>query len=72
MRSQETKQPRELESPAANSGRPAKRAKLIQDESESSDESSDNDGGVPILKVNEEYARRFEHNKKREEMHRCK
>lgn len=24
-----------------------------------------------VLKVNEEYARRFEHNKKREELHKC-
>lgn len=30
---------------------------------------SDDDGGVQ-LKVNEEYAKRFEHNKKREERHR--
>ena len=36
------------------------------------DESEDeSDGGVE-LKVNDEYARRFEHNKKREERHRCK
>lgn len=40
-----------------------------------SDSDSD-DGGVQLdkggFKVNEEYARRFEHNKKREEQHRCK
>ena len=58
-----------------------KRAKLLLD-----DENSDSDGsqmrGVSISKgsansgntgftVNEEFARRFEHNKKREELHRC-
>ncbi|KAF2178980.1 Krr1-domain-containing protein [Zopfia rhizophila CBS 207.26] len=44
--------------------RPAKKAKLL----DSSDEESGDEGGVS-LKVNEEYARRFEHNKKREEKH---
>jgi len=28
-------------------------------------------GGGHKLRINEEYARRFEHNKKREELHRC-
>ncbi len=42
----------------------------------SSDSSDSEDGGAeitpdPALKVNEEYARRFEHNKKREELARC-
>lgn len=51
----------------------AKRSKrnLLED----SDSDSD-DGGTQIetsgFKVNEEYAKRFEHNKKREERHRCK
>lgn len=39
-----------------------------------SDSESD-DGGAPVketFKVNEEFARRFEHNKKREDKHRCK
>ena len=60
---------------------PHKRAKLLLD-----DENSDSDGGrmrgVSISKgsaesgntgftVNEQFARRFEHNKKREELHRC-
>ena len=60
---------------------PEKRAKLLLD-----DENSDSDGsqmqGVSIISdaakdyntgftVNEEFARRFEHNKKREELHRC-
>lgn len=38
------------------------------------DSDSESDGGAPVdasFKVNEEYARRFEHNKKREEQHRC-
>lgn len=47
--------------------RPAKRAKLLGD---SDDEDDDPASGVS-LKVNEEYARRFEHNKEREEQHRC-
>ncbi|EQL00962.1 hypothetical protein OCS_03333 [Ophiocordyceps sinensis CO18] len=39
------------------------------------DSDSDSDGGAQVeepagFKVNEEYARRFEHNKKREEQHR--
>lgn len=55
---------------------PSKKArKLLDDDSDSGDES----GGVPIGKqsdadsfqINEEYARRFEHNKKREEMQKC-
>lgn len=58
--------------------RPAKRAKLLSD-----DEDSDSkDGGVALstikkkpaksdLRVNQDYAKRFEHNKKREELHRC-
>ena len=37
------------------------------------DASVSDDGMAPLeLKVNEEYANRFEHNKKREERHRCK
>lgn len=39
-------------------------------------ESESDGGGAPVgdtpFTVNEEYARRFEHNKKREERHRCK
>lgn len=45
--------------------RPTKKAKLLDE----SDEDSDAEGAV-ALKVNEDYARRFEHNKKREEKHR--
>ncbi|KAF2118754.1 KRI1-like family C-terminal-domain-containing protein [Lophiotrema nucula] len=45
--------------------RPAKKAKLLDD----SDDSESDDGGVS-LKVNEEFAKRFEHNKKREEKQR--
>jgi protein KRI1 len=59
--------------------RPAKRAKLLDDSSsESNGEeewngvSSDGGNGRVSLKINEEYARRFEHNKKREERQRCK
>jgi hypothetical protein len=59
--------------------RPAKRAKLLDDSSsESNGEeewngvSSDGGNGGVSLKINEEYARRFEHNKKREERQRCR
>ncbi|EAW23231.1 KRI1 family protein [Aspergillus fischeri NRRL 181] len=53
---------------------PAKKSRKLLDDDSSSD-SGDESGGVPItdqsepaLKINEEYARRFEHNKKREEL----
>tara|TARA_R110002060_G_scaffold22264_1_gene30163 strand:- start:388 stop:669 length:282 start_codon:yes stop_codon:yes gene_type:complete len=41
-----------------------------------SDSGSDSDGGVKVesleFKINQDYAKRFEHNKKREELHRRK
>lgn len=56
---------------------PSKKARKLLDDDSSSD-SGDESGGVPIgkqsdsaFKVNEDYARRFEHNKKREEMQKC-
>lgn len=49
-----------------SASRPSKKAKLLDD----SDDSDAEQGGV-ALKVNDEYARRFEYNKKREEKHRC-
>lgn len=47
----------------------AKAKELLSDSSDTSDSEA---GGadVPDLKVNEEFAKRFEHNKKREELHR--
>ncbi|KAJ4369889.1 Kinetochore protein Spc24 [Neocucurbitaria cava] len=49
--------------------RPTKKARLLDNtDDEDSDAAADN-GGVS-LKVNEDYARRFEYNKKREEQHR--
>ncbi|KAN0068767.1 KRI1-like family C-terminal domain containing protein [Elaphomyces granulatus] len=54
---------------------PAKRPRKLLDISSSDSESEDGAGGVrlnggdlPALKINEEYARRFEYNKKREEL----
>ncbi|KAL2128676.1 hypothetical protein VTI74DRAFT_8850 [Chaetomium olivicolor] len=49
--------------------------KALFDDSGSSSEDDQEDGGATLgpsaeLKINEEYARRFEHNKKREELHR--
>ncbi|MCJ1397982.1 KRRI-Interacting protein 1 [Xylographa trunciseda] len=70
------------EQSATSSAAPRKRIKLLLDDDSSDDsESSNVIGGValkPILapvpengfKVNEEYARRFEHNQRRAEMHR--
>lgn len=55
---------------------PSKKARKLLDDDSSSD-SGDESGGVAIgnvgndFKVNEEYARRFEHNKKREELQKC-
>ncbi|KAF1945567.1 Krr1-domain-containing protein [Clathrospora elynae] len=49
------------------SERPAKKAKLLDN---TDDEGSDSDSGAVSLKVNEDYARKFEYNKKREEQHR--
>ncbi|KAF1829558.1 Krr1-domain-containing protein [Decorospora gaudefroyi] len=49
------------------SERPGKKAKLLDN---TDDEGSDSDGGGVSLNVNEEYARRFEYNKKRAEQHR--
>ncbi|GIJ84376.1 KRRI-interacting protein 1 [Aspergillus pseudoviridinutans] len=53
---------------------PAKKPRKLLDDDSSSD-SGDESGGVPIsnqsepaFKINEDYARRFEHNKKREEL----
>ncbi|KAL2259178.1 hypothetical protein VTK26DRAFT_7243 [Humicola hyalothermophila] len=43
--------------------------KSLFDDSESSSEDDQEEGGAE-LKINTEYARRFEHNKKREELHR--
>jgi protein KRI1 len=58
---------------------PAKRPRKLLDFSISDSESEDGAGGVrlnseelPALKINEEYARRFEFNKKREELQQCK
>ncbi|OJK02802.1 hypothetical protein ASPACDRAFT_75910 [Aspergillus aculeatus ATCC 16872] len=51
---------------------PSKKSRKLLDDSSS--DSEDESGGVPIsnedvvFKINEDYARRFEHNKKREEM----
>ncbi|OHE95645.1 KRI1-like family protein [Colletotrichum orchidophilum] len=42
----------------------------LLDDSDSDSEDGGADIAAPQLKVNEEYAKRFEHNKKREEMHR--
>lgn len=47
----------------------------LLDDSDSSSSEDESSGGVeleqPGFKVNEEYAKRFEHNKKREELQKC-
>lgn len=49
---------------------------LIDSDSESGSEDESELGGALLekkgFKINEEYAKRFEHNKKREELHRCR
>ena len=56
--------------------------RMLLDDRSSEDESGEHLGGVtldnaddllrqPSFKINEEYARRFEHNKKREELQHC-
>ena len=56
---------------------PSKRVKILSDEGSDDDSDDSADGGAKIdqngdgFNINEEYARRFEHNKKREELHRC-
>ena len=64
---------------------PAKRTKVLLEEDDiagEEDGSSNEAGGVPVdsgkplvdgqgFTINQEYARRFEHNKKREELHKC-
>ncbi len=53
------------------------RRDLFEDDSGSGGDNDSEDGGaqigesVPVFKVNEEYAQRFEHNKKREERQKC-
>ncbi len=48
---------------------------LVDSDSDSGSEDESEAGGAPLeesgFKINEEYAKRFEHNKKREELHRC-
>ena len=64
--------------PQTKSKKAAKTEKrnLFEDESGSSSEEDLEDGGAKLensgLKINQEFARRFEHNKKREEIHRRK
>ncbi|GME25199.1 KRR1 interacting protein 1 subgroup [Neofusicoccum parvum] len=54
------------DTPRADGGRPAKRPKLLMDD----DDASSSAGEEVTFKINEEFARRFEHNKKREERQR--
>lgn len=56
---------------------PAQSKPTLLLDSDSEDSGDDSvEGGAPLeeggFKINEEYAKRFEHNKKREELHKCK
>ena len=48
---------------------------LLADSDSSSSSEDEEDGGAQLeesgFKINEEFAKRFEHNKKREELHMC-
>ncbi|GKT87838.1 ribosome biogenesis protein KRI1 [Colletotrichum tofieldiae] len=55
--------------PESKKEKAPKKVNLL-DDSDSDDEDGGADIATPQLKVNEEYAKRFEHNKKREELHR--
>jgi hypothetical protein len=48
---------------------------LLEDSDSASSSDDDSVGGAKLedgsFKINEEYAKRFEHNKKREELHKC-
>ena len=68
--------------PGADVGRPAKKPKLMLEDGSDSDDASNGMGGVALpgpapeaeeagFKINAEYARRFEYNKKREEVQQC-
>ena len=69
--------------PDGNESKKAKREEIpklnkpnLLDDSDSSSSEDESGGGASLeeasFKINEEYAKRFEHNKKREELHRCK
>lgn len=55
---------------------PKARNLLVDSDVESSSEDESDFGGASLeeqsFRINEEYAKRFEHNKKREELHRCR
>ncbi len=61
----------------SSAAKPISKKSVFEGEDNSSADSDSDDGGAQLgdgasaFKVNEEYARRFEHNKKREEQHRC-
>lgn len=70
--------PRKMKNKAAAPAeeRPSKRAKFLSDD-ESSDSDVEGTNGVSLntdaasFSINEDYAKRFEYNKKREEKQRC-
>jgi hypothetical protein len=56
---------RQNDEPQASS---VKKIKILQDD----DDSASDSNGEETLQINSEYARRFEHNKKRAELHQCR
>jgi protein KRI1 len=71
------------QAPAANGSKKVKhdttneniKPNLLEDSDSTSSSDDDSVGGAKLdeleFKINEEYAKRFEHNKKREELHKC-
>lgn len=72
-----------IHAPAANGSKKVKydaatekiKPSLLDDSDSASSSDDDSVGGAkleePEFKINEEYAKRFEYNKKREELHKC-
>lgn len=50
---------------------PAKKSRKIFEDSESDTDDAQGGVAVPEFKINQDYARRFEYNKKREERQQC-
>ena len=71
-----------MDSTHTNGERPSKRARLLLEDSASEGTDGENPADLntnsqnrshakKLFKINTQYARRFEHNKKREELQRC-
>lgn len=61
-----------VETPSRQLLQESRKALLLDSDSDGENDDFQSVAASPALKVNEEYARRFEHNKKREELQRCR